>query len=31
VLSFLFGGGVMRCYELLLACASWFGVRHQNS
>jgi hypothetical protein len=30
VVSFLFGGGVMRCYALLLACASWFGVRHQN-
>jgi hypothetical protein len=28
--SFLFGGGVLRCYELLMACASWFGVRHQH-
>jgi hypothetical protein len=30
VVSFLFGGGVMRCYELLLACATWFGVRQQH-
>jgi hypothetical protein len=28
--SFLFGGGVLRCYELLLDFAAWFGVRHQH-
>ena len=30
VVSFLFGGGVLRCYELLLDFAEWFGVRHQH-
>ena len=30
LVSFLFGGGVMRCYELLLDFAAWFGVRHQH-
>jgi hypothetical protein len=30
LVSFLFGGWVMRCYELLLACATWFGIRHQH-
>ena len=30
LVSFLFGGGVMRCYELLLGFAAWFGVRHQH-
>ncbi|MGA8072831.1 MAG: hypothetical protein WB995_05105 [Candidatus Acidiferrales bacterium] len=30
LVSFLFGGGVMRCYELLVDFAAWFGIRHQH-
>jgi len=30
LVSLLFGGGVMRCYELLLDFAAWCGVRHQH-
>ncbi len=30
LVSFLFGGGVMRCYELLLDFAAWSGLLHQH-
>ena len=30
LVSFLFGGGVMRCYELLLDFAAWSGLLDQH-